>query len=86
MKKIILIIGCALLCIAASVSSTIIISQPAIPKQQQHGFFTSAEDANNFIGKCIRQGYVIKFITASQSQGDSNLITHENYIVVAEKY
>lgn len=56
-----------------------------VPRQVVHRVFNDASAADDYISACVKQGFVIKLVTASESNC-KDCFKSEHYFVVAEKY
>jgi len=81
---IIVLVGSHFMSVADTTTPKVIVTRPAVPKVVRHRAFVDIRNFNGvdeYIGQCIRDGYIIKTVAASNnSEYDSN------WIVIAEKY
>lgn len=78
-------IGTAATTIKESVAVPVTLVKPALPKAVRHEEFYgtgAAPEADAFVAKCVRDGYIIKTV-ATSTWGDGG---HQVYYVIAEKY
>jgi len=81
MKRVLFILALALVCISASVATSKILAVPATPQRVKHDWFNSVEQADEFIGECAREGYIIKSVSVV-----GHPYGFQTWLVVAEKY
>jgi len=63
---------------AQATAPNVIYTKPALPKVVRHRVFGDMDQTNEYVGRCIRDGYIIKCIAISGYNAE--------YYVVAEKY